>query len=91
MKILIPILLCLSLFGAWGGLVAAEASRCNITVADMWRTVTGKTPRIARRKPVAKASHPKSARPPRKPYRRVSYPPTEGSREAGAMRGDIQH
>ena len=72
MKILIPILLCLSLFGAWGGLVAAEASRCNMTVGDVWRSVMGETPRIARRKPVAKASHPKSVRPPRKPYRRVS-------------------
>ena len=91
MKTLIPILLCLSLFGAWGGFVAAEANRCNMTVGDVWRSVMGKTPRIARRKPVAKVSRPKSARPPRKPYRRVSYPPTEGSREAGAMRGDTQH
>ena len=72
MKTLIPILLCLSLFGAWGGLVVAEAGRCNITVADMWRTVTGRTQRTAKRKPAAKVSRPKSALPPRKPYRRVS-------------------
>ena len=72
MKILIPILLCLSLFGAWGGLVAAEASRCNMTVGDVWRSVTGKTPRIAKHMPVVKASRPKSVRPPRKPYRLVS-------------------
>ena len=72
MKILIPILLCLSLFGAWGGFVAAEASRCNMTVGDVWRSVMGDAPRTANRKPVAKASHPKSVRPPRKPYRRVS-------------------
>ena len=65
MKTLIPILLCLSLFGAWGGFVAAEANRCNITVGDMWRSVTGKTPRTTKRKPVVKASRPK-------PYRRVS-------------------